>query len=193
MMNNRLELQQYRLSQSPTRPQNPCSTSAILYRGRLQENVLHPKFSHITPKWLKSLGFVFSMAENTNRVEKNKLKQFFFKLKKNFFSLRERILTPPRSVFQVFLGNHRVFSFNLKSSCQRNIWGTIDYILNDKDGVNNFLRYFEFGGTPPFSYPDFPRVYYNENSVKFTVNRLKSLGFVFPMPENRITVEKTKI
>ena len=37
-----------------------------------------------------------------------------------------------------------------------NIWGTIDYILEDKDRVDNFLRYFEFGGTPPFSYPALP-------------------------------------
>ena len=28
--------------------------------------------------------------------------------------------------------------------------------MEDKDRVNNFLRYFEFGGTPRFEYPPLP-------------------------------------
>ena len=44
----------------------------------------------------------------TYRVDLKKLEPIFLLESSNF--------DPPRSVFQLFLGNHRVFSLNLKSS-----------------------------------------------------------------------------
>ena len=60
-------------------------------------------------QFMLQLTSCYSNTKITYRVDLKKLKAIF--------PPKPMILTPPRSVFQVFLGNHRVFSLNLKSSC----------------------------------------------------------------------------